>query len=80
MKKIGDIMNELGFNKDASEASKEAFIKHLIKASTKQDIITPTEKRIIKENPDKIIPFPTQLSFDFENESEFIETIKYKKS
>ena len=34
MKKMGDIMNELGFNAEASEASKEAFIKYLIKQST----------------------------------------------
>ena len=74
MKKINDIMKEMGFNKDAPDSVKEAFIKHLIKASTGVDVITPTEKKIIQDNPDKIVQFrsqtPSQLSFDFtENNS-----------
>ncbi len=74
MKKINDIMKEMGFNKDAPDSVKEAFIKHLIKASTGVDVITPTEKKIIQDNPDKIVQFrsqiPSQMSFDFtENDS-----------
>ena len=74
MKKINDIMKEMGFNKDAPNSVKEAFIKHLIKASTGVDVITPTEKKIIQDNPDKIVQFrsqiPSQMSFDFtENDS-----------
>ncbi len=70
MKKINDIMKEMGFNKDAPDSVKEAFIKHLIKASTGVDVITPTEKKIIQDNPDKIVQFPKQMSFDFtENNS-----------
>ena len=66
MKKINDIMNEMGFNKDAPDSVKEAFIKHLIKASTGADVITPTEKKIIQDNPDKIVQFPKQMSFQFD--------------
>lgn len=65
MKKISELMKELGFNEKGSDAVKEAFIKNLIKASTGVDVITPTEKKIIQENPDKIVKFPNQLSFDF---------------
>jgi uncharacterized protein YihD (DUF1040 family) len=55
MKKVGDLMKEMGFNKDAPDSAKEAFIKHLIKAATGHDVVTPTEKKIIQENPDKIV-------------------------
>ena len=71
MKKINDIMKEMGFNKDAPDSVKEAFIKHLIKASIGVDVITPTEKKIIQDNPDKIVQFPKQMSFNFtENDSD----------
>ena len=33
MRKIGDIMTELGFNKDSSTETQKAFVKHLIKAA-----------------------------------------------
>ena len=78
MKKINDIMNEMGFNKDAPDSVKEAFIKHLIKASTGVDVITPTEKKIIQDNPDKIVQFPKQMSFDFD-ENETHELFKINK-
>lgn len=78
MKKINDIMKEMGFNKDAPDSVKEAFIKHLIKASTGVDVITPTEKKIIQDNPDKIVQFPKQMSFNFE-ESETHEHFNINK-
>ena len=67
MKKIDQLMAELGFNKNAPESVKEAFIKHLIKASTGVNVVTPSEKREMAENPEKIVHFkiPQQLSFDF---------------
>jgi len=77
MKKVSEIMNEMGFNKNSPESVKEAFIKHLIKASTGQNVITPTEKKIIRENPDKIISFPQQMSFDFYDE-EALEVSRQK--
>lgn len=59
-------MKDLGFNADASDSAKEAFFKHLIKSATGHNVLTPTEKRIIAENPQKIVAFPKQLQFDFD--------------
>ena len=64
MKKIGDIMEEMGFNKDASNSVKEAFIKHLIKSATGVDVKTPTEK-LIEEREIIKKDLGIQLSFDF---------------
>ena len=61
-------MQEIGFNKNAPDSVKEAFIKHLIKASTGVNVTTPSEAREIRENPDKIVALkntPQQLSFEF---------------
>ena len=70
MKKIGDLMKEAGFNSKAPDSVKEAFIKHLIKASAGINVNTPSEKKEMAENPQKIIPLKSfqQLSFDFEDE------------
>lgn len=78
MKKIGDLMKEIGFNQNGSDAVKEAFIKHLIKASTGTQVQTPTEKKIIAENPKTIVSLskretyslPAQMSFDFDQADE----------
>lgn len=67
MKKVGQLMQDMGFNKDSSDSAKEAFIKYLMKQSTGHDVITPTEKRIIAESPQKIVSFPKQLTFDFDD-------------
>ncbi len=50
MKKVGQLMNDMGFNKNASESTKEAFLKHLMKAAEGVQILTPTEKKEIEEN------------------------------
>lgn len=84
MKKIGELMKEIGFNPHASESVKEAFIKHLIKQSTGSNVQTPSEKKIISENPEKFISFnksekyalPTQLAFSFDDE----QIVKKKKT
>ena len=47
MKKINDLMDELGFDPEGSPAVKEAFIKYLIKASEGVNVLTPTEKTLI---------------------------------
>jgi hypothetical protein len=67
MKKMNELFTELGFNKNAPDSVKEAFIKHLIKASTGVNVVTPSEKREIAENPEKVIALktPQQMSFDF---------------
>lgn len=69
MKKLGDLMQELGFNKDAPDSVKEAFIKHLIKTSTGTNTVTPTEKLAIHESPNTTpLKRPEQLSFNFLND------------
>lgn len=68
MKKINELMKDLGFNPNGSDAVKEAFIKNLIKASYGLNVTTPTEKKLIEKFPEKVIQFPQQLSFDFVEE------------
>lgn len=79
MKKIDELMKELGFTQNAPQSAKEAFIKHLIKASTGVNLPTPSEKEAIKASPDKVFTLsaPQQLSFDF---VETNSTVKHKKA
>jgi hypothetical protein len=63
LKKIGDLMNEMGFRKDAPDSVKEAFLKHLIKNTTGVELETPTEK-LEKESSKE----PVQLAFPFSSE------------
>lgn len=49
MRKVGQLMNEMGFNQNASQGTKEAFLKHLIKAAEGVQVLTPTEKKEIEE-------------------------------
>lgn len=67
MKKIDLLMQELGFKKNAPDSVKEAFIKHLIKASTGVNVMTPSEKKEVSLNPQTVVPFkaPEQMSFGF---------------
>lgn len=70
MKKISELMNELGFDPEGSPAVKEAFIKYLIKSSTGVNTPTPTEKALVKAHPTqiKVLPLeqkPEQLAFGF---------------
>jgi hypothetical protein len=62
MKKIGEIMDELGFNKNAPDSVKEAFLKNLIRSAYGVDVQTPTEK-VEAERVGE------QLSFDFKKAS-----------
>ncbi len=61
VKKVGDIFQELGFNADASDDVKIAFIKNLVKAAYGADI--PGPKKLKTVNAPKAID---QLSFDFD--------------
>lgn len=72
-------MKDMGFNPNASDSAKEAFIKYLIKQSTGQNVRTPTEKKIIADNPQKIISFPKQLSFEFDENQNSQHEIKRLK-
>ncbi len=75
MKKLSELMKDIGFNPHSSDSVKEAFIKHLIQQSTGVRVQTPSEKKVIAENPEKFISFkksekyalPVQLAFEFEN-------------
>ena len=76
MKKAGLLIKEMGFNPNASDSAKEAFIKYLIKQSTGENVQTPTEKRIMAENPKKILSFSKQLEFDLDDESAVVDRKK----
>ena len=77
MKKLGQIMNELGFRADASQASKEAFLKHLLRVSEGVHVMPPTEVELVARQGSKVATLatkqkramedspPEQLSFDF---------------
>ena len=69
LKKMDELMAAMGFNKNAPESVKEAFVKHLIKASTGVHVETPSEKKLASEAPDvvkRLSPaLPAQMSFDF---------------
>lgn len=62
MKRLGDLMAEMGFRKDAPDSVKEAFLKHLIKQSTGITVQTPSEKKQAQSHE------PEQLSFNFETD------------
>ncbi len=67
VKKISEIMSEMGFRKEAPDSLKEAFLKHLIRAAEEVHVTTPSEKaEIIKNNIPQIAE--AQLSFNFEEE------------
>lgn len=65
MRKIGDIFQDLGFNKDASDDVKKAFVKHLVRAADRSSVQNSSsiskqvaEKKSVSKLSD------TQLSFD----------------
>lgn len=76
MKKISELMDELGFDPEGSPAVKEAFIKYLIRQSEGVPVLTPTEKNLIRKNPKVVTALPVvqenekQLSFEFLQEKQ----------
>ncbi len=68
-------MTEMGFNPKSATSVQEAFLKHLIKAAHGVDVITPSEKKIIQDNPQKIVslkslaPPNQQMAFNFDGEA-----------
>ena len=84
MKKLSELMDELGFDPEGSAAVKEAFIKYLIKASAGVSVLTPTEKQIIMESPHQIRVLPSatppeQLAFGFADEASTKSRISLKR-
>jgi hypothetical protein len=61
VRRIGDLMKDLGFNKDSSVETQKAFIKHLIEAANRASPQIPKEKVETVEPPKA-----AQLSFDAE--------------
>ena len=61
MKSAGEILQELGFNKMASDSVKEAFLRHLIKNNTGVNVQTYQYKHSLKPQTHL-----AQLSFNFE--------------
>lgn len=70
MRRIGEIMEDLGFDKDGSVETQKAFIKHLIKAAQVSQFDRKT-KRLDKE--------PEQLCFNFEDDASSVAIPTEKK-
>jgi hypothetical protein len=64
VKKVGDIMKEMGFNPDSSEATQKSFIKYLIRVA----------------NKGKHIPEPQFFDEGSENNDEWQELKLHSKS
>ena len=70
-------MKDIGFNANGSDAVKEAFVKNLMKQAYGVNVQTPSEKKIISENPGKFVSLktsvkyssPLQMAFDFDDSS-----------
>lgn len=58
MRRIGDLMKDLGFNKSASEETARAFIQHLVQAANVSQIQRKTKPSRAE---------PVQLSFPLED-------------
>jgi len=56
VQRIGDLMKDLGFNKESDEDTQKAFIRHLIQAANVSQF---------QRKSNKIEKEPVQLSFDF---------------
>ncbi|MCM2280534.1 MAG: hypothetical protein NDI61_01660 [Bdellovibrionaceae bacterium] len=66
MKKLGDIMKELGFNPKASKSAQEAFLKNLIRDAYSADIRRPLPLQPVSSTP-KSVGESGQLSFQLED-------------
>lgn len=72
VRKVGDIMKEMGFSKDSSPSVQEAFVRHLIKSAYGKDVRSPsqdlklvTEKELVQKPAEEKSKESAQLSFDF---------------
>jgi hypothetical protein len=78
MKKMAQLMKEIGFNPDSSLSAQEAFLKYLIRQSTGSYVQTPTEKKLVEKLVSENVKIiPTQLSFVFDDE--VVESPQRKK-
>lgn len=63
MKKIGDLMKELGFSPDSKVETQAAFLKNLVKSLPENRVHNLDRKKTVASTE------PVQLSFDFSHES-----------
>ena len=81
MKKIGQLMNEMGFDKDAPETVKRAFLKHLIKSAaeleSKEVHINQNNK---EDRPLKHVKRPRKLDRVSPAQLSLFEQKNYKKA
>lgn len=68
MKRIGDIMKDLGFKEGAPEGVQKAFIKNAIREAYGAEVKNLSDYRPQKSTkPEKKIAVGQQLSFDIED-------------
>lgn len=78
MKKMGQLMREIGFNPNSSTSVQEAFLKYLIRQSTGSYVQTPTEKKLVEKLvTENVKMMPAQLAFAFDDE--VVESPRLKK-
>ena len=69
MRKVSDLMLDLGFREDSAQSTKEAFIKNLMKAAYGISIQTPAMKKDLARTGRHELQFGAdskqQLSFEF---------------
>lgn len=68
MRQISEIMEELGFNKEAPEGAQKAFIKNLIKEANRAKFAAPRKKANKQNEEASAISRPKageQMSFNF---------------
>lgn len=65
MRHTSEILKELGFNEEASESTKQAFLKHLERAANIEKSTLPTQQSS---------SLPEQLSFEFTFQTDDVES------
>lgn len=78
MKRVGDVMKELGFREDASEETARAFIENLVRAATGERWTSSKDQAIFQ--PTKAPRKEEQLSFEFDEPSDDLLAKLTKKS
>lgn len=59
MRRVGDLMRELGFNPEAPEGAQKAFVRHLVRAAN--EVSSGNSSQILEQSKPE-----DQLSFDLE--------------
>ncbi|HPI40123.1 MAG TPA: hypothetical protein PLJ21_04920 [Pseudobdellovibrionaceae bacterium] len=75
MKKIGDLMKELGFSPDSSLDTQKAFVKNLVKNLPENRVYNLDRKKSPSIQPSSSQQ-PVQLSFEFGDDVENASIVK----